>query len=181
MPKIQNLYFSKNGSKIQGMLKNSKIVLHFSGNFKGLSNGIICLFLQFLWFQNCSRLLNYRKKTNEHHCILSHCKAFISGNLDPKGLRCGSTFILCQSLMKKDILLHIGTYHANIKLHRMSLDSAVSNRAVPFLVWVQNRTKLSKFLSIGKPPQSVPQQSADPTSLRLALCYTPFSPIYYIQ
>jgi hypothetical protein len=28
-------------------------------------------------------------------------------------------------------------------------------------------------------PQSVPLQSADPASLRLALCYTPFGPIYY--
>ena len=26
-----------------------------------------------------------------------------------------------------------------------------------------------------------PPQSADPASLRLALCYTPFGPIYYIQ
>ena len=32
-----------------------------------------------------------------------------------------------------------------------------------------------------KPPQSAPPQSADPASLRLALCYTPFGPIYYIQ
>ena len=42
MPKIQNFYFFKNGSKI---LKTSKIVLHFSGNFKGLSNGILFVFI----------------------------------------------------------------------------------------------------------------------------------------
>ena len=45
MPKIQNLYFFKNGSKIQGILKNSKIVLRFSGNFKGFSNGILFVFI----------------------------------------------------------------------------------------------------------------------------------------
>ena len=28
---------------------------------------------------------------------------------------------------------------------------------------------------------SKPPQSAEPASLRLALCYTPFGPIYYLQ
>ena len=32
-----------------------------------------------------------------------------------------------------------------------------------------------------KPPQSAPPQSADPASLRFALAYTPFGPIYFIQ
>ena len=36
-------------------------------------------------------------------------------------------------------------------------------------------------LIYSKPLQSATPQSADPASLRLALCYTPFGPIYYIQ
>ena len=36
-------------------------------------------------------------------------------------------------------------------------------------------------IKYSKPLQSVPPQSADPASLQLVLCYTPFSPIYYLQ
>ena len=32
-----------------------------------------------------------------------------------------------------------------------------------------------------KPPQSALPQSVDPASQRLALCYKPFDPIYYIE
>ena len=44
--------------------------------------------------------------------------------------------------------------------------------------------KVKKSLTLyeySKPPQSAPPESADPASLRLALCYTLFGPIYYIQ
>ena len=35
-----------------------------------------------------------------------HMKALISGKLEPRGLRCGNTFILCYTLLKRAILLH---------------------------------------------------------------------------
>ena len=35
-----------------------------------------------------------------------HWKALISDKLEPRGLRCGSTFILCYVLLKTAILLH---------------------------------------------------------------------------
>ena len=35
-----------------------------------------------------------------------HLKALINGKLEPRGLRCGSTFILCYVLLKTAILLH---------------------------------------------------------------------------
>ena len=35
-----------------------------------------------------------------------HLKALISGKLEPRGLRCGNTFILCYTLLKRAILLH---------------------------------------------------------------------------
>ena len=35
-----------------------------------------------------------------------HLKALISGKLEPRGLSCGSTFILCYVLLKTAILLH---------------------------------------------------------------------------
>ena len=35
-----------------------------------------------------------------------HLKALISGKSEPRGLRCGSTFILCYVLLKTAILLH---------------------------------------------------------------------------
>ena len=35
-----------------------------------------------------------------------HLKALISGKVEPRGLRCGSTFILYYALLKKAILLH---------------------------------------------------------------------------
>ena len=37
---------------------------------------------------------------------VSHLKALISGELEPRGLRCGSSFVLCNPLLKKAILLH---------------------------------------------------------------------------
>ena len=38
--------------------------------------------------------------------IVPHLKGLISGKLEPRGLRCGSTFILYYALLKKAILLH---------------------------------------------------------------------------
>ena len=41
----------------------------------------------------------------QSHAV-SPLKALISGKMEPRGLRCGSTFILCYALLKKPILLH---------------------------------------------------------------------------
>ena len=42
----------------------------------------------------------------KHGCTIPHLKALISGKLEPRVLRCGSTFILYYALLKKAILLH---------------------------------------------------------------------------
>ena len=36
-----------------------------------------------------------------------HLKGLMCGKLEARGLRCGNIFILCQPLLKNDILLHI--------------------------------------------------------------------------
>ena len=43
-----------------------------------------------------------------------HLKALISGKLEPRGLRFGSTFILCHALLNKAILLHKRAYLADL-------------------------------------------------------------------
>ena len=43
-----------------------------------------------------------------------HLKALISGNLEPRGLRWGSTFRVCQALFKSAVLLHKEAYRANL-------------------------------------------------------------------
>ena len=43
-----------------------------------------------------------------------HLKALISGNLEPRGLRWGSTFRVCQALLNTAILLHKEAYHADL-------------------------------------------------------------------
>ena len=45
MPKIQKFYFFKNASKIQGSLKNTNLFCIHSGNFIGLFNGILFVFI----------------------------------------------------------------------------------------------------------------------------------------
>ena len=43
-----------------------------------------------------------------------HLKALISGNLEPRGLRWGSTFRVCQALFKSAVLLHKEAYRADL-------------------------------------------------------------------
>ena len=42
-----------------------------------------------------------------------HLKALISGKNEPRGLGCGSTFSVCQALLKSAILLHKEAYRAD--------------------------------------------------------------------
>ena len=42
-----------------------------------------------------------------------HLKALISGKNEPRGLRYGSTFRVCQALLKSAILLHKEAYRAD--------------------------------------------------------------------
>ena len=37
---------------------------------------------------------------------MPHLKAVISGKYEPRGLKCGSTFRVCQTLLKSAVLLH---------------------------------------------------------------------------
>ena len=45
---------------------------------------------------------------------IPHLKALISGKMEPRGLRWGSTFRVCQTLFKSAYLLHKEAYRANL-------------------------------------------------------------------
>ena len=47
---------------------------------------------------------------------VTHLRALISGNLEPRGQGCGCTFMFSHPLLKKAILLHKEAYHANVNL-----------------------------------------------------------------
>ena len=50
-----------------------------------------------------------------------HLKALISGENEPRGLGCSSTFMVCQALLKSAILLHKEAYRADLFLSECTL------------------------------------------------------------
>ena len=62
-----------------------------------------------------------------------HLKALISGKMEPRGLRWGSTFRVCQALLNTAILLHKEAYRADLFASHCSSQFRVLYR-VPFLV-----------------------------------------------
>ena len=56
-----------------------------------------------------------------------HLKALISGKNEPRGLRYGSTFRVCQALLKSAILLHKEAYHADLFSSECKLGHMIFN------------------------------------------------------
>jgi hypothetical protein len=54
-----------------------------------------------------------------------HLKAFISGNVEPRGLRWGSTFRVCQALLKNAVLLHKEAYRADLFSSECTLSKCI--------------------------------------------------------
>ena len=66
-----------------------------------------------------------------------HLKALISGNLEPRGLRWGSTFRVCQALFKSAVLLHKEAYRADLFSSECML--SFSNKFLRYIAMLKKR------------------------------------------
>ena len=74
--------------------------------------------------------------------------------------------------MKKGILLRYAIF-GKINIETLKKASKKQHQCVKY--------QLTLIMYVQQTPAICASQSADPASLRLALCYTPFGPIYCIQ
>ena len=114
-------------------------------------------------------------------CTLIHCCDFnhaLYGSRIWKSLHYAHYTLYADYAFQTDPINSMFVYYSHFQRREgllfLSFSSALFNR--------QQQIQAQESISTVKPCNlCVPLQSADPASLWVALCYTPFGPIYYIQ